>query len=85
MTSECFVYLMLPGVQEFVTAGRFVLREDRSGLPLGRFVYGRNYLARTDAVPIDPIELTLAERTYETMRLRGVFGALRDASPDHWG
>lgn len=85
MTSECFVYLMLPGAQQFVTAGRFVLGEDRLGLPLGRFVYGRRYIARADAVPIDPIELPLTARTYETTRLKGVFGALRDASPDHWG
>jgi serine/threonine-protein kinase HipA len=85
MTSECFVYLMLPGAQQFVTAGRFVLGADRLGLPFGRFVYGRRYLARADAVPIDPIELPLTARTYETTRLNGVFGALRDASPDHWG
>src|SRR5690606_23657098 len=37
------------------------------------------------AVPIDPIELPLSERTYETNRLKGVFGAIRDASPDYWG
>lgn len=85
MTSECFVYLTLPGMTDFVTAGRFALGEDRSGLPVGRFVYGRTYLARPDAVPIDPIELPLDARTYETTRLKGVFGALRDASPDHWG
>jgi serine/threonine-protein kinase HipA len=85
MTSECFVYVMLPGAEEFVTAGRFVLSEDRHGVPLGRFVYGRRYLGRSDAVPLDPLELPLSEHTYETSRLKGVFGALRDASPDYWG
>lgn len=85
MTSECFVYLMLPGTSEFVTAGRFVLSEDRHGVPLGRFTYGRRYLERPDAVPIDPLELPLERGTYETHRLKGVFGALRDASPDYWG
>lgn len=85
MTSEAFVYIMLPGEATFVTAGRFVLTEDRHGAALGRFVYGRNYLARPDAVALDPIELPLAERTYETHRLKGMFGALRDASPDYWG
>ncbi|HEX5370913.1 MAG TPA: type II toxin-antitoxin system HipA family toxin [Dehalococcoidia bacterium] len=85
VTSECFVYLMLPGTGAFVTAGRFVLGADRNGVPLGRFVYGRRYLAREDAVPLDPTELPLTERTYETDRLRGVFGALRDGSPDFWG
>ena len=85
MTSELFVYLVLPEKTEFVTAGRFVLATDRGGIPFGRFVYGRSYLERNDAVPIDPIELPLAERTYQTARLRGLFGALRDASPDYWG
>src|SRR5690606_15231311 len=85
MTSECYVYAILPGQTQFVTAGRFVLEENRSGIPVGRFVYGRRYLARLDAVPLDPIELPLSERTYETTRLRGVFGAIRDASPDYWG
>lgn len=85
MTSECFVYLMLPGTTQFSTAGRFVLEEDRHGAPSGRFVYGRSYLERPNAVPIDPIELPLANRTYATIQLKGVFGALRDAGPDFWG
>lgn len=85
MTSEAFVYLMLPGTTEFVAAGRFVLATDRSGVPFGRFVYGRSYLARSGAVPIDPIELPLSDRTYRTERLKGVFGALRDSGPDYWG
>jgi serine/threonine-protein kinase HipA len=29
--------------------------------------------------------LKLSARTYETVRLNGVFGALRDAGPDYWG
>lgn len=87
MTSntECYVYITLPGQTDFVTAGRFVLEQGRRGLPVGRFVYGRNYLAREDAVPIDPIELKLDGTTYENRRLNGMFGALRDASPDYWG
>lgn len=82
---ECFVYITLPGTTEFVTAGRFVLEPDRTGVPVGRFVYGRTYLARPDAVPLDPLELKLARETYQTTALKGVFGALRDAGPDYWG
>lgn len=82
---ECFVYITLPGEVKPVTAGRYVLTVDRRGEPIGRFVYGRSYLARDDKVEIDPIELKLADRTYETARLKGVFGALRDAGPDYWG
>jgi serine/threonine-protein kinase HipA len=83
--NECYVYITLPGKTEPVTAGRFTHTVDRRGTPLGRFVYGRSYLEDPDAVPIDPIELKLVRRVYETTALKGVFGALRDASPDHWG
>ena len=83
--SECYVYITLPGSTEFVTAGRFVLDTERTGAPLGRFVYGRSYLERPDAVPIDPVELKLGKGTHRTAALGGVFGALRDAGPDYWG
>ena len=83
--SECFVYITLPGATSAVTAGRFVLQTTRNGDQLGRFVYGRSYLHNADAVPIDPVELHLSDRTYETVQLNGVFGALRDAGPDNWG
>jgi len=82
---ECFVYIALPGETTFVTAGRFERSVDRHGVATGRFVYGKSYLARENAVPIDPIALKLSTKTYETRLLKGVFGALRDASPDHWG
>ncbi len=85
MTSSCFVYVTLPGKTQPVTAGRFELTTSRSGVPLGRFVYGRAYLENPDAVEFDPIELKLSSNTYETASLKGVFGALRDASPDYWG
>jgi serine/threonine-protein kinase HipA len=83
--SECFVYITLPGDTEPVTAGRFALSVDRRGVPEGRFVYGRSYLERKNAVALDPVELKLAPRTYATASMGGVFGALRDASPDYWG
>jgi serine/threonine-protein kinase HipA len=82
---ECFVYITLPGEVQPVTAGRYVLTANRRGEPIGRFVYGKSYLARDDKMEIDPVELKLADRTYETAQLKGVFGALRDAVPDYWG
>lgn len=83
--SECFVYVTLPGETEPVTAGRYALAADRRGNMEGRFVYGRSYLERPNAVALDPVELKLSPRTYSTVALGGVFGALRDASPDYWG
>ncbi len=86
MTSkECFVYITLPDTIAPITAGKFVLEEDRRGNPMGRFVYGRSYLNNPNAVPLDPIELRLSDKIYETTLMNGVFGALRDAAPDHWG
>jgi serine/threonine-protein kinase HipA len=92
MTSKpatCFVYIWLPGATDAVTAGRFEQDADGRGAalgsPLGRFVYGKSYLARSNAVPLDPNELILAPRIFETTALNGMFGALRDAGPDHWG
>lgn len=85
VAGECFVYIVLPGETEFVTAGRFQRTENRHGVYTGRFVYGKSYLARQNAVPIDPIELKIGPNTYETRLLKGIFGALRDASPDYWG
>jgi len=79
------VYIALPRETEFVTAARYRRDFDRHGVAIGRFVYGKSYLARNDAVPLDPVELKLSSRTYETRVLNGVFGALRDASPDYWG
>jgi serine/threonine-protein kinase HipA len=82
---ECFVYIVLPGATDFVTAGRFQLSQTRDETFIGKFVYGKNYLARQDAVELDPIELRLGQIQYETVRLNGFFGAIRDSMPDFWG
>src|SRR5579872_1078460 len=85
MISECYVYITLPGQTKPVVAGRFTITTDRGGRPLGKFVYGRSYLSRSDAVAFDPVQLKLGSQVYETRGLNGVFGALRDAGPDYWG
>lgn len=82
---RCYVYITLPGQTTHVTAGRYEYRTSKDAPPLARFLYGRTYLARKDAVEIDPVELKLAARNYETTQHDGVFGSLRDAAPDHWG
>lgn len=79
-TTRCYVYITLPGEVDAVTAARYELTNG-----IGRLFYGRKYLARDDAVAIDPVELKLGTQVYETAMLSGVFGALRDASPDYWG
>ena len=83
-TADCYVYLTLPGQTEAVTAGRFALSKDRHGTFVGRFVFGRRYLARPDAVPLDPVELRLSPRVYETTLMNGVFGANRATCAPAW-
>lgn len=80
-----YVYVTLPGETTAVTAGRFEHTVDRSGVAVGRFVYGRRYRDRADAVEIDPVDLTLGRSGFETVRQNGLFGAFRDSGPDFWG
>ncbi len=86
MTSErdCYVYIVPPGATEFVTAGRFRWIDDGAAA-VGQFVYGRSYRERADAVEFDPVELRLSDQVYETARMQGFFGAIRDSMPDSWG
>ncbi|RKG94237.1 type II toxin-antitoxin system HipA family toxin [Corallococcus sp. CA053C] len=78
--SSCYVYLQLPDSLDVVTCGRYVQQDGT-----GQFVYGRSYLANPRAVELEPFELPLREGTFRTARLGGIFGSLRDASPDAWG
>ncbi len=81
---RCFVYLFLPGETIPVTAGSFAVVA-RGGAFRGEFSYARDYLRRGDAVALDPVELYLSEQVHETVRMKGFFGAIRDAMPDDWG
>lgn len=81
---RAYVYLQLPQSLEVVTAGFYEL-DFPQGVPTGSFVYNPAYLQRADAVPLDPYELPLAPRRVQTVKLKGIFGPLRDASPDAWG
>jgi serine/threonine-protein kinase HipA len=81
---RAYVYFQLPQSLEVVTVGYYELSV-RDGVPIGTFVYNPKYLARTHAVPLEPFELPLRPGRFETVKLKGIFGALRDASPDAWG
>jgi serine/threonine-protein kinase HipA len=81
----CYVFLQLPGALDVVTCGRYEREVLRDGRVVGRFGYAPSYRQREDAVPLDPYHLPLTPRRYETAKLDGMFGALRDASPDAWG
>jgi serine/threonine-protein kinase HipA len=82
--NRAYVYLQLPDSLETVTAGYYE-QESRSGVDFGIFVYSPRYLDHRDAVALEPFELPMRPGRAETVKLRGIFGCLRDASPDSWG
>lgn len=79
MPSEAFAHVWLPGATKPVVCGRITA----VGAEL-RFLYGQSYLARADAVALDPRELPL-RRGVQRPPHGDLHGALRDASPDAWG
>jgi serine/threonine-protein kinase HipA len=79
MTSEAFVWIWLPDASDPVLCGK--LQEDAGEL---RFVYGRSYLERNDAISLDMRELPLESGVFRP-RVGEMHGVIRDASPDAWG
>ena len=85
MTSNpLFVWNYLPGSTIPVVSGRLDI-DHTAAKPVGRFVYGKSYLDRPNAIPIDPVNLPLAEREFLFTELNGFPGVILDACPDHWG
>lgn len=89
MSWEGYLFVYLPGEVEAVPAGRINLEEAGPDSTASRFGYGRRYLGRPNAVPVDPLSLPLSclpgdEATYEPVH-PPLFGAVRDAAPDFWG
>ena len=68
--------------------GQLVLTEEADRLLASSFAYGLNYLKRSDALEVDPVNLSLADR--EAVRAKRLlpanrlpfFGGIRDAAPD---
>jgi serine/threonine-protein kinase HipA len=79
MTSESFVWIWLPDAVEPVLCGK--LQEDAGEL---RFVYGKSYLERNDAMSLDMRELPLESGVFRP-RVGEMHSVIRDASPDAWG
>ena len=84
---ELWVWNSLAGgtPSDSVLCGRFQWTAIPGGTSLGRFVYARAYLERSDARPIDPVLLPLQDKEFTTTALGGIFSALHDAGPDSWG
>ena len=71
--------------------GQLVLTEEADRLLASSFAYGLNYLKRSDALEVDPVNLSLADR--EAVRAKRLLpanrppfiGGIRDAAPDALG
>jgi serine/threonine-protein kinase HipA len=89
MSWKGFVHAYLPGAVDAVPTGQLELFEQGSSVERSTFAYGKRYLQRTDALPVDPVSLPLdsepGPRTYEPGHGLAQFGAIRDAAPDFWG
>lgn len=81
----CYAFIQLPGSFEWVICGVLSVNDVRQNAYRGIFQYGRSYLARQNVPSLDPYNLPLSDRPQEFTKLRGIPGALRDASPDAWG
>lgn len=87
MISErhAYIYIQLAGTLQTVPAALLKVQKLPDGNCIGRFRYGNHYLAREDAIALDPFHLPLGNKIYEFTRLKGIPGAVRDAGPDAWG
>ena len=83
-SKECFVYIQLPYSHELTTVGRLTW-ETTGGKSVGTFVYGQIYQKAEGRIALDPFNLPIENREFETILNEGIFGPIRDASPDRWG
>lgn len=81
----CYAYVQLPGTFEWVPCASLKVKEVAAGVFEGTFTYGKRYLERQNVVELDPYHLKLSSRPMKFTMLKGIPGALRDASPDAWG
>lgn len=81
----CYVYIQLPGTYEWVPCASLKVINVATDSFEGTFTYGKRYLERSDVIELDPYHLKLTAKPMKFTMLKGIPGALRDASPDAWG
>ncbi len=82
---SCYVHIQLPDTFTWVPCASLKVKEVGTGVFEGAFTYGKKYLARPNVVALDRYHLPLTERAQKFTKLKGIPGAIRDASPDAWG
>jgi len=89
LTKKLFVFAHLAGA--WAPCGQLELTEDGSEVVASSFAYGTRYLARVDALEVDPVSLGIHDREAVHGQLllpsahMAHFGGIRDAAPDAWG
>jgi serine/threonine-protein kinase HipA len=84
-----YVFTHLDG--EFVPAGKLNLIEQGNQLAASTFAYGQRYIERPNSLEIDPVGLSLRDKSNVRGKLLvppnglAFFGGIRDATPDAWG
>lgn len=76
---------------DWVPCGQLTLTEDGANLRASTFSYGLRYLERPGALEVDPVSLSLGDKS--AVRGKALFppdnlpsfGGIRDAAPDAWG
>ena len=76
---------------QWAPCGQLTLMEDGERMLASTFAYGTRYLERPSALEVDPVSLSLQDKS----AVRGkalfppnnlpMFGGIRDAAPDAWG
>ena len=84
---ESPLYVYKDGPSEPILIGVLDLISDPDGSFFAEFHYVSEYLEREDALPIDPINVPLADpsKKYSTSSRYHVLGSIFDAAPDAWG
>ncbi len=82
---QVYIYIQLPGTLKSIPAAVLKVQALSDGMRIGRFRYGDRYLQHAQAIALDPYQLPLDKVVYEFTKLKGIPGAVRDASPDAWG
>jgi serine/threonine-protein kinase HipA len=76
---------------DWAPCGRLSLTEDGPDLQAASFAYGLKYLERPTTLEIDPVSLSLQDKTAVRGKILlppnglALFGGIRDAAPDAWG
>jgi serine/threonine-protein kinase HipA len=77
--------------EAWAPCGQLTMTEQGPELLASRFAYGTKYLARADALEVDPVSLAIrGPEPVKGKQLLPVnkllsFGGIRDAAPDSWG